>query len=453
MFSLLFYRTSNKSQLTRHLQVHTGEYMNKKLNNHAPDNGENINYLEIAANLMNANKAESMVPPYRLIIPKRPYSPEDGGHPTLKLKFTTAPAESSVKIPRKRTKLEFPIKPVKVKLNSQVEGMQNIVFNNDDEVKNQEFVETKEYLSRIRSGIKNRCMYRCADCPAVFTKVNTMIYHARLHETKFDHQCEHCSYSSDLPQHVEAHQALHNLKQNQSALGYNFSYNCHKCPAGFSKRSRLEKHLTLHGANLHWKCDKCDYSVHYAATLVKHRAIHLINPNFETKPTNSSIPEYEDIAVKTQFDDDAEEEEEDLGEMQSEPTPDDDPEEDEMDDNLIMQIMPEQVIEHDDNEEDDDEDNGCMDGMMLPDADMDDNDEDISQETPESENADELINELPEADGDDEGFEGEADDVSQYLPNQEEIEMAEFRAALDGEDLEDDLEDEIANEDNVSTSS
>lgn len=182
---------------------------------------------------------------------------------------------------KQRTKVDFPMKPVKVKLNSGENGKQRIEFNNTMLMTNQEFIETKEYLQRINSGIKNRCMYRCSKCPAVFTKVNTLIYHMTLHDQKYEFRCGSCDYSNPSQNNVNIHKLLHNLTESQTAVGYNFNYNCHKCPAGFSKRTRLEKHLSLHGSVYNWRCDKCDYSVPYAATLVKHRALHLINPNFQ----------------------------------------------------------------------------------------------------------------------------------------------------------------------------
>lgn len=188
---------------------------------------------------------------------------------------------SKKSIRKHRTKIEFPMKPVRVKLNSEENGTQNIVFNDTDLMSEQEFLETKEYLQRINSGIKNRCMYRCSKCPAVFTKVNTLIYHNALHGQNGPFTCDACNYSSNSKNNLSIHSLLHNLNESQAALGYNFNYNCHKCPAGFSKRSRLDKHLSLHGAKFNWKCGHCDYSVRYAATLVKHQALHLVNPDFQ----------------------------------------------------------------------------------------------------------------------------------------------------------------------------
>lgn len=80
--------------------------------------------------------------------------------------------EKVLKTGRKRARAVFPMKPVKVKLNNEENGKQKIVFNNTGMMASQEFLETKEYLQRINSGIKNRCMYRCSSCPAVFTKVS-----------------------------------------------------------------------------------------------------------------------------------------------------------------------------------------------------------------------------------------------------------------------------------------
>ena len=261
-------RARNKPQLCKHLFVHTSEYIAKRANSY-PDGTKHL--------IGNQDSLSSV---------------GGIGEELFPLKMNSSGKEKSNKTGRKhRTKIEFPMKPVKVKLNSEENGKQKIVFNNTDLMASQEFLETKEYLQRINSGIKNRCMYRCSTCPAVFTKVNTLIYHMTLHEQKTQFTCDSCSYSTATEDNLSIHSLLHNLTESQAALGYNFNYNCHKCPAGFSKRTRLEKHLSLHGAKFNWKCDKCDYSVRYAATLVKHRALHLINPNFRAMERNECIDE------------------------------------------------------------------------------------------------------------------------------------------------------------------
>lgn len=252
-----FDRARNKPQLCKHLYVHTAQYIAKRANSY-PDGTKHLI----------GNQDSHCSGQATLVCPKK--------------KPNSVVKAKQLKPARKhRTKIEFPMKPVKVKLNSGENGKQKIVFNNTDLMASQEFLETKEYLQRINSGIKNRCMYRCSKCPAVFTKVNTLIYHMTLHEQNSQFTCDSCSYSTVTEDNLSIHSLLHNLTESQSALGYNFNYNCHRCPAGFSKRSRLEKHLSLHGAKFNWKCDKCDYSVRYAATLVKHRALHLINPDFQ----------------------------------------------------------------------------------------------------------------------------------------------------------------------------
>ncbi|XP_027198504.2 uncharacterized protein LOC113792774 isoform X1 [Dermatophagoides pteronyssinus] len=258
------YKARNKPQLCKHLYVHTAEYIAKRASSYPEGTKLKVE------NQMNANK---------------PISNNQTSSKNNSTNIMNMPLVKKISIKkavrRHRTKMPFPMKPVKARLNSEQNGKQNIIFKNNDLMASQEFLETKEYLQRINSGIKNRCMYRCSKCPAVFTKVNTLIYHTSLHEENYRFSCESCNYSTETEDNLSIHSLLHNLTESQSALGYNFNYNCHKCPAGFSKRSRLEKHLSLHGAQFNWKCDKCDYSVRYAATLVKHRAIHLINPNFQ----------------------------------------------------------------------------------------------------------------------------------------------------------------------------
>ncbi|KAI2796834.1 hypothetical protein BLOT_013706 [Blomia tropicalis] len=274
------YKARNKPQLCKHLYVHTAEYIAKRANSY-PDGTkhlvgtkkEDVNHL---ANSYQQSTSANMKQQQQV------------------KKLTNA---KMIKQGRKhRTKIDFPMKPVKVKLNSEENGKQKIVFNNTDLMASQEFLETKEYLQRINSGIKNRCMYRCSTCPAVFTKVNTLIYHMTLHDQKSQFTCDSCTYSTTTEDNLSIHSLLHNLTESQAALGYNFNYNCHRCPAGFSKRTRLEKHLSLHGAKYNWKCDKCDYSVRYAATLVKHRALHLINPNFHVLDNNSSMIDQVEVA-------------------------------------------------------------------------------------------------------------------------------------------------------------
>lgn len=276
----VYCRARNKPQLCKHLYVHTAEYIAKRANSY-PDGTkhlvgtkkEDVNHL---ANSYQQSTSANMKQQQQV------------------KKLTNA---KMIKQGRKhRTKIDFPMKPVKVKLNSEENGKQKIVFNNTDLMASQEFLETKEYLQRINSGIKNRCMYRCSTCPAVFTKVNTLIYHMTLHDQKSQFTCDSCTYSTTTEDNLSIHSLLHNLTESQAALGYNFNYNCHRCPAGFSKRTRLEKHLSLHGAKYNWKCDKCDYSVRYAATLVKHRALHLINPNFHVLDNNSSMIDQVEVA-------------------------------------------------------------------------------------------------------------------------------------------------------------
>ena len=67
-------------------------------------------------------------------------------------------------------------------------------------------------------------MYRCSKCPAVFTKVNTLIYHMTLHDQKSPFNCDSCTYSANSEDNLSIHSLLHNLTESQTALGYNFNY-------------------------------------------------------------------------------------------------------------------------------------------------------------------------------------------------------------------------------------
>jgi hypothetical protein len=143
-----------------------------------------------------------------------------------------------------------------------------------------EMSESNAYLDKMRTGAKHRFIYRCSHCPAVFMKVNTLTFHVGMHGNDDQYKCKLCSYSTTSADNLSIHQQLHNYQSFASVPHSVYNHRCNRCPAAFSKRSRLEKHLTLHGLDAKWKCDKCDYAVHYAATLVKHRACHQLNPNF-----------------------------------------------------------------------------------------------------------------------------------------------------------------------------
>jgi KRAB domain-containing zinc finger protein len=162
-----------------------------------------------------------------------------------------------------------------------------------------EMYETTDYIAVLKEKntpssegkkqpIKQQFIHKCSLCPAAFSKIWTLKFHESLHGYDGLIPCNKCNYSIDFHEVMNVHKSLHaavpaqsspalvsNSAPHQLSIAYaNYKHRCKKCPAAFSKPSRLEKHNSLHGSGFKWKCEKCDYAVPYAATLVKHRHIH-----------------------------------------------------------------------------------------------------------------------------------------------------------------------------------
>ena len=150
-----------------------------------------------------------------------------------------------------------------------------------------EMSESNAYLEKLKTGAKHRFIYRCSHCPAVFMKVNTLTFHISMHGSEHENKCKLCSYNTTSANNLFVHKQLHNYQSFTFVSHSAYNHRCYKCPAAFSKKSRLEKHVTLHGSDAKWKCDQCDYAVTYAATLIKHKACHQMNPNFKVTADKS----------------------------------------------------------------------------------------------------------------------------------------------------------------------
>lgn len=289
------YRAKNKPQLCKHLYVHTADYISKRANSY-PDGTK----LTIGDGITQQRKELSM--------PSRP-TPNNSQVPPIKPKQGAfLPAPPPLYRPQQAAR-STPDKPV----NSRPQVMSTPTFDPNDNFEEvdeddaeQSFVdideflddsepgskpssnrfhtqqlcilessETKEFLEKLRQKSKHRFIHRCPTCPAAFLKANTLKFHSSLHGYAGQMKCKNCSYSADFEDNIKYHQILHaNSALASSSAVYTYNHRCSKCPAAFSKPSRLEKHITLHGSNAKWKCDKCDYAVPYAATLVKHKHVH-----------------------------------------------------------------------------------------------------------------------------------------------------------------------------------
>ncbi|XP_054164630.1 zinc finger protein Xfin-like [Oppia nitens] len=280
------YKAKNKPQLCKHLYVHTAEYITKRANCY-PDGtklliGDAVDQMKRDLKCPNDNSQAFQSPNGTNSLLKKTDSQS-----SLKADDSTTPI-----IPKDIDSDRFPKRAALFQSNGQNPTQQMILL---------EMNESKAYFEKLRTGNKQRFSYRCSHCPAIFNNVNTLTFHVSLHGSDAPNKCKHCSYSTISAQSLLVHKQLHNSHSFNSVSNPQSLYNhrCDRCPATFSKKTRLEKHLTLHGLDAKWKCDQCDYAVHYAATLVKHRACHQLSPDFKTLDSEDNqleVTELEQLA-------------------------------------------------------------------------------------------------------------------------------------------------------------
>lgn len=304
------YRAKGAPQLQKHQYVHTKEYEIKKINAQQSMIQQQLKSFPRQGNHNNYNWQRSHVE----VIVSEPVIPDNGGHnytgrapPPLyqpqrgdvRQAATGKGKQRQQQVQQQQHQLQAgnrtpdydnldldfdlsnidatDVRPSLVeKIRFQVEQLCLIEKN-----------ETQEFLDRVKTQSKDRFLHKCPACPASFAKAYTLKFHSSLHGYDGAVRCHKCSYSVDFDECLEVHAQLHvnnaMTVSNAPTTGsnaYNYNHRCTKCPAAFSKPSRLEKHLTLHGSGAKWKCEKCDYAVPYAATLVKHRHVHE-NDNIE----------------------------------------------------------------------------------------------------------------------------------------------------------------------------
>ncbi|GAB6021389.1 hypothetical protein CHUAL_003996 [Chamberlinius hualienensis] len=147
--------------------------------------------------------------------------------------------------------------------------------------------------------------FTCSQCPAVFLKESTLIYHLKMHDGNAKYKCGHCTYSvfnySNLVRHARVHgvdlpadppelnatgtadssnsEGKKNDMEEETA-----TFKCPKCPAVFDKKCVYDVHAGLHGSRQWFKCDRCDYSVKYEANLIHHRYLHGVREEDKVSP-------------------------------------------------------------------------------------------------------------------------------------------------------------------------
>ena len=302
------YRAKGAPQLQKHLYVHTKEYEIKKINAQQSMIQQQLQSFPRHGNADHNGRQRNVVE----MIVSEPSIPDYGGHnytgrapPPL---YQGQRADGRQNASAARGKQKQQQQQQQFQTGSQTPDYENLDLDFDlsnidasdvrpslvEKIRFQveqlcliEKNETQEFLDRVKTQSKDRFLHKCPACPASFAKAYTLKFHSSLHGYDGAVRCHKCSYSVDFDECLEVHAQLHvnnaMTVSNAPTTGsnaYNYNHRCTKCPAAFSKPSRLEKHLTLHGSGAKWKCEKCDYAVPYAATLVKHRHVHE-NDNIE----------------------------------------------------------------------------------------------------------------------------------------------------------------------------
>jgi len=293
------YKAKNRQQLSKHLYVHTHEYVSKRSAHHPHATQQMVDSQEILQqreHLMTEERKENEAgpsgkvcgpPPLHLHSLRQIHSNQQRQQPQLhktdlplrNIRNQVVPDYDSLNFDIDYTSVDpSNLRPSLVeKINYHIEQLCLI-----------EKAETLEFLNKSKLKIRHNFVNKCPACPASFAKSHTLKFHSSLHGYDGVLRCPKCSYSVDFEDSLQAHGQLHvnpALPQNTTTHisnstsinpnnGLAYNHRCTRCPAAFSKPSRLEKHLTLHGSGARWKCDKCDYAVPYAATLVKHKHVH-----------------------------------------------------------------------------------------------------------------------------------------------------------------------------------
>lgn len=268
--TIALFRAKNKPQLCKHLYVHTADYIAKRANSY-PD----------GTKLLIGNAIDQMKRDMR--------SPQkDGSDSKKEASLLQSPSSGATSLLKKAGQSP-PWSGIAKEVNGTPKRavMGNEGRNAREQMLLLEMSESNAYLEKLKTGAKHRFIYRCSHCPAVFMKVNTLTFHISMHGSEHENKCKLCSYNTTSANNLFVHKQLHNYQSFTFVSHSAYNHRCGKCPAAFSKKSRLEKHVTLHGSDAKWKCDQCDYAVTYAATLIKHKACHQMNPNFKTTAEKS----------------------------------------------------------------------------------------------------------------------------------------------------------------------
>lgn len=130
-----------------------------------------------------------------------------------------------------------------------------------------ELQESKAVFDGVTNG-----RYKCSACPASFDKQVVLRFHARLHDELMRRfKCHVCSYSVDEKDNMAAHAQLHYMRHHLSTPAVK---QCPKCPATFSKQNLFESHLLRHVSEGRFRCEQCHFATNKYDIISRHRGMH-----------------------------------------------------------------------------------------------------------------------------------------------------------------------------------
>ncbi|KAH3727517.1 zinc finger protein 271-like [Dreissena polymorpha] len=112
-------------------------------------------------------------------------------------------------------------------------------------------------------------VYSCTDCSITFKSEASFQKHMRCHsgEPFSIFQCEVCNKTFAHQKNLVQHQKIHQNRGRQ--------FKCPECPASYSYKCHLTRHLMIHTGDKPYKCKFCGKAFNRNAHLVRHRKIHL----------------------------------------------------------------------------------------------------------------------------------------------------------------------------------
>ncbi|XP_059610618.1 zinc finger protein 26-like [Phlebotomus argentipes] len=122
-------------------------------------------------------------------------------------------------------------------------------------------------VALARVEVKEKKMYRCAQCPYTCKRRFSLLQHKNMHtNTRFE--CAICGKTYPSKQSICYHMQIHNTEKNKNP--------CPKCGKVFSTSYDMKRHLKAHNSEWKFVCDwkSCKYGTFYKSSFEMHRRTH-----------------------------------------------------------------------------------------------------------------------------------------------------------------------------------